>query len=232
MADDALIKSSLEQGTLKPTTSSTFVADKLREAIIQGALAPGTRLRQVELARELGVSTTPVREAFQLLHSEGILQSDPHRGVVVKRPSPAEVAENYELRAELESLAATWALPNLTDERVTEMEALQEEMEATADERQYLELNYRFHDLLYSASSRTKLCALIDNLRATSSAYLYHYVYISKLDEPSQAAYFDRLHAEHREVLAACRERRPERLKSVIRRHIKGSAEAIVGAME
>jgi DNA-binding GntR family transcriptional regulator len=79
----------------KPPTSSAFVADQLRDAILRGAIPPGTRLRQAQLAHEFGVSTTPVREAFQILQSEGIVESDPHRGVVVRRPSAADVAEDY-----------------------------------------------------------------------------------------------------------------------------------------
>ena len=231
MRDDASIAPPLQGGSLKPPTSSTLVADKLREEVVRGTLAPGTRLRQVQLARELGVSTTPVREAFQLLHSEGILESDPHRGVIVRRPSAAEVAENYEIRCELESLAAAWALPNLTDERIAEMEALQAEMDATLDERQYVELNYRFHDALYGASGRRKLCALIENLRALSSAYVYHHLYISHLDEASRAQYLQRLSAEHHEILASCRARDVDRLTSAIRQHVQKTAVTIVNSI-
>ena len=216
---------------LKPPTSSAVVADKLREEIVRGTLAPGTRLRQVQLARELGVSTTPVREAFQLLHSEGILENDPHRAVIVRRPSAAEVAENYEIRCELECLAAAWALPHLTDERIAEMEALHAEMGATREAKQYVELNYRFHDVLYGASGRAKLCSLIENLRALSSAYVYHHLYISRLDDESRDHYLQRLSAEHAEIVAACRARDVDRLTSAIRQHVQKTAATIVDSI-
>lgn len=216
---------------LKPPTSTMLVADRLREDILRGALAPGTRLRQVELARELGVSTTPVREAFQLLQSEGILESHPHRGVVVRRPSAADVAENYEIRCELESLAAAKALPHLTGELIERLEALQAEMEAASDPREYVELNYLFHDTLYSASGRRRLCALISSLRASSSAYVYHYVYMSGLDAETRERYLRRLSAEHRDILAACRARDAKRLRRAIRQHIQTTAETIVASI-
>jgi DNA-binding GntR family transcriptional regulator len=216
---------------VKPPTSSVFVAAQLRDAILRGSIAPGTRLRQTQLAREFGVSTTPVREAFQLLQSEGIVESDPHRGVVVRRPSAAEIAEDYEIRCELECLAAAKALPTLTDEDIAELEALEAEMEAVPTEDQYIELNHRFHDTLYRASGQKRLCALIASLRTSSSAYVYHRAYMSSLDQEEREKYVQRLWAEHQEILAACRARDRDRLVATIREHIENIAARIVESM-
>lgn len=216
---------------LKPPTVGIFVADQLRADILSGRIPPGTRLRQVQLASEFGVSTTPIREAFQLLHSEGIVESDPHRGVVVRRPSASEVAQDYEIRRELEAFAAVAALPNLTDDHVARMEALEAEMEALTDETEYVGLNYEFHNTLYSASGRTRLCALIDNLRISSSAYVYHVLYMSQLEGEERAAYLTRLADEHHEILRACRARDLNRLAKAIRNHIEHTAATIVASI-
>jgi DNA-binding GntR family transcriptional regulator len=231
MSNWGVIVDSLADGALKPRTVSMVVADRLRSDILSGRIPPGTRLRQVQLAREFGVSTTPIREAFQLLHSEGIVESDPHRGVVVRRPSADDVAENYEIRAELESLAATRALERLTDEDIDHMAELEAEMEAIDDPKRYIELNYEFHDTLYRASGRKRLCTLIDNLRVSSSAYVYHSHYMSTLDEAERDAYHRRLSEEHQEILAACRARDLERLGRAVRAHLEHTAEAIVGSI-
>lgn len=222
----------IESSALKLATVSMVVADRIRADILSGKIAPGTRLRQVQLAREFGVSTTPIREAFQLLQSGGIVESDPHRGVVVRRPSAADVAENYEIRCELEILAAGRALPQLTDDAIARMEALQAEMEATTDERQYIELNYAFHDTLYSVSGRKRLCSLIDNLRAASSAYVYHCLYMSQLEGTARAAYLQRLAREHHKILDACRARDLGRLTKAIRDHIERTAATIVTSIQ
>lgn len=221
----------LAAAPVKPPTSSVFVAAQLRDAILRGSIAPGTHLRQTQLAREFGVSTTPVREAFQILQSEGIVESDPHRGVVVRRPSAAEIAEDYAIRCELECLAAANALPNLTDEDIAELAALEAEMEAVPTEDQYIELNHRFHDTLYRASGQRRLCALIANLRTSSSAYIYHRAYMARLDRDERAEYLLRLWSEHQEILAACRARDRQRLVKTIREHIENIAGRIVESM-
>src|SRR5918997_1170374 len=73
-------------------------------------LAPGTRLRQNDVAKRFGVSTTPVREAFAQLQAEGLVRIDPHRGAVVFHPSVDDVLEFYEIREALESLAVGHAI--------------------------------------------------------------------------------------------------------------------------
>src|SRR5690348_4351298 len=90
---------------LTKLTVAEQVATALREEITTGQLAAGTRLRQNEIAQRFGVSSTPVREAFGLLQSEGLVQIDPHRGVTVFLPSIQDLIEHYEIRIALEVLA-------------------------------------------------------------------------------------------------------------------------------
>src|SRR3954449_10902511 len=87
-------------------TAARAVPDRRGDAILAGEIPAGARLRHVDMTRRFGVSTTPVREAFVALQGEGLLLGDPHRGVVVFRPSRADLRENYEIRVALEALAA------------------------------------------------------------------------------------------------------------------------------
>src|SRR5215471_5782938 len=98
-------ETAVQRGSLR----SQDVAEKLRHEVVSGMHPAGTRLRQVEVATRLGVSTTPVREAFRTLAEEGLVVHDSHRGVIVFEPSPREVHEIYEIRLELESLATKLA---------------------------------------------------------------------------------------------------------------------------
>ena len=88
-----------------PRTISGAVAARLRQEIVAGELPAGTRLRQVEIARRLGVSTTPVREALAALQREGLVRLHPQRGAVVFLPSVDDLREHYEIRIALEELA-------------------------------------------------------------------------------------------------------------------------------
>src|SRR5882724_3312464 len=97
-----------------PGTRAAVVARELRTLILSGEIPPGNHLRQAEIARRFGVSTTPVREAFVALAREGLVRRDAHRGVVVFSPSLSELAEIYEMRAALESLATELAATTLS----------------------------------------------------------------------------------------------------------------------
>src|SRR5688572_20697813 len=95
----------LETDPIRPRTAAEAVATRLRQEIQAGEHAPGTPLRQTEVARRLGVSTTPVREAFALLQADGLVRIDRYRGAVVFRPTAEELRDAYEIREALELLA-------------------------------------------------------------------------------------------------------------------------------
>ena len=88
-----------------------LVAAKLRVMIVSGELTPGKRLRQIDVARRFGVSTTPVREAFAALAREGLVEVDAYRGAVVFSPSLTDIRENYEMRIALDAWAPSSPRP-------------------------------------------------------------------------------------------------------------------------
>jgi DNA-binding GntR family transcriptional regulator len=152
-------------------TRTHAVTEVLRDEIARGVLEPGARLRQQDVAARLGVSTTPVREAFITLEREGVLVRDDYKGVVVFRPTLADLTENYELRIALEPLATELAASQLEAGDLHDLGALLEAMGETKGSLEYLPLNHRFHLRIYRAARRPKLYGIIEDLRKAASAY-------------------------------------------------------------
>lgn len=211
-------KDSKPMAAVMPATRAGAVAAELRRQIQIGVLAPGTRLRQVETAQQMGVSTTPVREAFAALAREGLVRQDAHRGTVVFLPSIDELNENYEIRLALEPLATKLAAENITAEEVDELDALVAEMDGSDAEQQFL-LNRNLHERIYAAARRPRLATLIANLRDSGSAYLN----LVRVD----AVYTAQSHDEHEAIVEALRKRDGERAAELMAGHLKTSADVI-----
>jgi len=144
------------------------VCETLREAIRKGILKPGERLMEIQLAEELGVSRTPVREAIRKLELEGYVIMMPRRGTYVANLSIRDVNEVFEIRTSLESLSSGLAAERITDEELESLQRLLvrigEFIECNNMEK-IVETDMQFHDLLYQASRNTRLVGFIYNLR-------------------------------------------------------------------
>ena len=208
-----------------PRTVAGLVAERLRAEIVAGERAPGSRLPQVEIARRLGVSTTPVREALAMLQREGLVRLHAQRGAVVFIPTVADLREHYEIRAALEALAAAKTAEIFDADWAAPLEALLEEMRPGPPADRYIELNQRFHTLLYEHCGRRKLVDMIANLRDASSAYLH--IYRATADFP-----VERLHAEHRAMLDACLARDAAAAAAATREHLWQTVEHVAGRLE
>ncbi len=127
--------------------------DTLRELIVSNTYAQGHQLRQDEVARRLGVSHIPVRAAFQLLESEGLITNVPYKGAVVTRLSPADIQEYFDIRATLEVDLLKRAIAQITPETVTRARKIVERMDSAPPAR-WGELNWKLHEELYSAANR------------------------------------------------------------------------------
>jgi DNA-binding GntR family transcriptional regulator len=205
-------------------TVSASVAASLREDIVSGQLESGTRLRQVELAQRFGVSTTPVREALAALQSEGLVRLHPQRGAVVFVPTVEGLREHYEIRAALEALAAAKAAEAFEPAWARPLTLLLDEMRDGPAAARYIALNQRFHTMLYEHCGRPKLVEMIAGMRDASSSYLH--IYRAAEDFPVA-----RLDAEHREILAACVARDPERAAAATRAHLHHTVEHVAGRL-
>ncbi|HSJ50860.1 MAG TPA: GntR family transcriptional regulator [Actinomycetota bacterium] len=209
--------------TLERDTTAKAVAERLRDEIQDGTLEPGTRLRQNEIARRFGVSTTPVREAFAQLQAEGMVRIDPHRGAVVFRPTPEDLLEFYEIREVLESFAVGRAIPRLTPEVERTLGGLIERMRKTVDARKWLRLNDDFHLKLYECAEMPRLAALIENLRDASTPYIHMFV----AGRPPS----ERADDEHQAILDACARGDAEEAQRAIRQHLSSAAQNLVRAL-
>jgi DNA-binding GntR family transcriptional regulator len=148
---------------LENRTLREQVIDHLREEILASRLEPGTELGEAALARSLGISRGPLREALGQLTAEGLVTIVPRRGAVVTRLTRKEFIDAYQVREALESLAVRLAVPRLTVAQKAELHHLCAEMErlaAAGDVPGFFELNRRFHRLLVAASGNTKLEAV------------------------------------------------------------------------
>jgi DNA-binding GntR family transcriptional regulator len=210
--------------TLGRDTTAKMVAERLRDEIQQGALAPGTRLRQNDVAKRFGVSTTPVREAFAKLQAEGLVRIDPHRGAVVFHPSVDDVLEFYEIREALESLAVTHAIRHLGGDIVEELRRLGDEMRQAEDPREWLSLNDEFHLRLYSCAHRPRLSALIDNLRDASAPYIHMFVASRPPNE--------RANDEHDAILEACVAGTANAARRAIRDHLRHASRDLAAFLD
>ena len=212
-----------------PLTKQTIaeqVADALRHEIVTGQLAAGTKLRQVEIAQRFGVSTTPVREAFGLLQGDGLVQIDTHRGVTVFLPTIQDLVEHYEIRMALEMLAVEKAAEHFQAQDAPPLVALLKELRATTNTALYVEMNQQFHLKLYRLSGRSRLIAMIEELRNASNAYLHLY---ATADIPRDAQRLDR---EHREILAACQANDAVRAAHAVRHHLQQTVTHVMNVLE
>ena len=154
-------------------TAHQYVHDALRVAILRGSLPGGTRLVQVDIARELQVSTTPVREALRSLATEGLLDLDPHRGAFVRSYDHAELVEIHELTKLLEPEAIRLAAA-CQDRAATldRAERLAARMEVEADVGRWVDLNREFHEALIACIDRVRLLRILTVLRDSVAPYV------------------------------------------------------------
>ena len=148
-----------------PRSRADFVYESLRDAISDGRIAGGERVREEEVARNLGVSRTPVREALQRLQQRGILVLGPGRGLVVAQLGHEQVVELYAMREILEGSAARFAAMNASPAEIATLYQLQEELRTAAgDDMLHITLNRRFHQAIYEAAHNRYLMQTLESL--------------------------------------------------------------------
>lgn len=209
---------------LDRTTINVAVADRLRSEVQSGYLVPGTRLRQADVAKRFGVSTTPVREAFQFLQAEGLLQIDPHRGAIVFQPTIDDMREAFEIRLVLERLAIAKAVPKMAEGAFTNLGALIQTMQETNDPAQWRQLNTRFHMEGYEFSQLPRLVALIANLTHATSGYSQ----MATLRSP-RSRWAD---AQHKQLLEAFRRGDVDGAQLIIKEHLNLTVSFMVDFLE
>lgn len=209
-------------------TSGRRLVDRVHEglllAIKDGTLAPGERLVLHRLARELGVSLSPVREAIARLAQDGLVRLEPHRGAVVSLLTEEEIDEIYDVREALETFAITRAIGRATPSDVEALERVVARMEEGRERltvRDWFELNREFHHQLVAPCGNAIMLGTLDALWNRQVAVSMLTAYVA---EPSAAT---RMIADHRALLEAFRERDAELARLLIQRHIREGREAL-----
>ena len=182
--------------------------------MLRGEFAPGTWLRQDELAERMGVSKIPVREALQRLSAIGLLRFEANRGVVVPSLSAGEAAENYALRRSIEPLLLEQALP-----RLSIVDLAEAELALSSDALTLTEGNWAFHRALYRASGWKRGVAMTEVLHTAVAPYVM--LYTKSL---GGAKHSD---DEHQAMLDACRNNDHVKADNVLIQHLDSAASAI-----
>lgn len=148
--------------------SSEYVYRSLKEQIISGAVTPNTRLVELGIADEFGVSRTPVREALKRLAAENLVLADPARGMVVHAPDAAEIEDVFVVREVLDGLATRLAAHRITPTELSRLQVILESMKEAieADRREQVVIaNVRFHDVIYGVAGNDMLERIARDLR-------------------------------------------------------------------
>ena len=201
-------------------------AERLRALIIEGDLPPGARLNERELSERLGVSRTPLREAFRMLAGDGLLVQLPNRGAQVVALSRDDVRHAFELMAVLEGLAGELAAARVSDDDLAELHTLQAEMEAAHarhDLPAYYAINRAIHDRLSVIAGNPILAHTYRTLNARLHALRFR----SNLN----VAKWNQAVAEHRDMIAALAVRDGAALRDLLIRHVRAKQQVVLETM-
>lgn len=146
--------------------------DIIRAAILEGALPPGTKLRQETLAESIGISRVPIRSALIQLEADGLVEQHPRRGATVRTLSAREAREVYHLRVLLEREALKLAMAEMTPERLAELGDLARKADATEEGGEFVEARTAFYAALYDSAERPLLWEMITQLRLKLGRYV------------------------------------------------------------
>ena len=197
-------------------------AERLRAMIFAGELEPGARVTEIALARKLGVSRTPLREAFRELTAEGLLEPMPRRGARIASLTAELIDQLFPIMGALESLSGELACRHISDAEIAEIRALHRQMaehHARRDLDSYFRLNQRIHEAIMAATRNPALARIYVGL-AGRVRHARKMANISRMR-------WDEAMEEHRQILAALERRDGEALAGLLRHHLINKQEAL-----
>lgn len=213
-----------EDSAISRSVLAEQVKDRLLQDILSGRYPPHSRIVETRVAREVGTSQAPVREALRGLEALGLIEILPFRGARVRRPGLQELLEAYAVRFELESLGARLGIPRMTGEDLAELEALHEAMQAAAG------IGDRHEVAVHDAAFHARLLALAGNRtleRVWRSLEPFSRTYITLVSPGADAQWTADLHPR---IVAAVRSRDPEAVVAALKHHFdEASAHLALG---
>ena len=203
--------------------ASLVAVEVIREAIMDGRLEPGQRLKEEELARELGISRTPVREALLILQTDGLVEAHPNRGATVRSYGLDDLGDLYMLRAALEGVAARLAAERATPRELAKLRRSCDRFDTVAGAGSLKEIvreNLVFHDAILNIAGNDRIAQLVRGVTELPLVYK-SYLWYSPNQKLVSAHY-------HRQILHALEARNPERAESVMKQHVFEARDVLV----
>jgi DNA-binding GntR family transcriptional regulator len=199
-----------------------LAARHLREAIVGGRFEPGERLRQAEIAAEMGISRVPVREALRQLEIEGLVTLSPHAGARVAQLEVGELDELYMMRIALEPMLIAQSAPRLTESQIAQLRELMEEIEGAAGQpERWLDFDRRFHIGTFAGADLPRVRDLVEGFWNRTQHYRRaHVLGLTERD-------LEIVHLEHRLILDAIERGDGEDAGSALRTHLRRTREAL-----
>jgi len=192
-----------------------IVFDAIKEAILTGRLKPGERLMEVQLAEEMGVSRTPVREAIRKLELEGLVVMVPRKGAYVSGLTLKDVAEVFEIRSSLEGLAAALAAERITEDEIKSLDKILSDITQASekgDTETVIKKDMEFHQVLFSASRNQRLAQIINNLKEQIDRF--------RIQSFSNPVRVKSVLSEHKGIIDAIKQGDAENAEKLAKAHI------------
>ena len=194
-------------------TAHEFAREAIRRAILRGDLVGGSRVIQTEIAHQLKLSTTPVREAIRDLVTQGLITHDPHRGGIVRELNWEEMHDIVVIRRGLDRAAAELSMGHITDAQIDRAESIAVQLETEHDLGSWVELNEQFHLVFHESTASWRLTTMLKSLEEAAGVYV---------------AQAQRLHPDirqaavehHRTIIDCYRRRDAEELIVVMHEHV------------
>ena len=194
------------------------VFQNIRENILNGVYKENEELRENTIAKELGVSRTPVREALRQLELEGLVKIVPNKGACVTGITQKDVKDIYAIRSLLEGLCARWATEHITDEQIEELEEIVMLAEyhlnrnKKEQSQQVTELDGKFHEILYNASNSRILKHVLSDF--------HKYVRMARKASVADKARAEKSVEEHKSILKAIKDKDANQAEALANAHM------------
>ncbi len=196
---------------------------KLRSLLVEGVIAPGSKLNERELAESLNVSRTPIREAIKRLAADGLVELIANRGAIAVQLSHADVVHTFDVIAQLEGYSGELAAKNISAATLSELEALQYEMMASYARRDlsnYYKLNLRIHHLINQAANNPVLTQLFSQVNARIEALRFR--------SNQNGVKWEKAVEEHQEMIDALKAHDSERMRKVMIQHVMNKRDVVI----
>lgn len=204
-----------------------IVYEQLKMEILTGKITPGTRMMEVDLAEDMGVSRTPIREAIRKLEKEGLVVIEPRRGAYVSDISFKDMVDTLVVREDLEALAASLAAERITPEEVEELTDLTNDYSdaiAEGDMEKIIQFDEAFHRRIVSLTGNQTLIQLCETVQEL--ALRFRYLYYEHFSQ------YENMPVEHKDIIDAIRSGDKETARSVSDAHVRKLKEFVMNEAE